>query len=395
MRYDFDEVIDRKGTNSIKWEFTSFDIEGSTDDTLPLWIADMDFKCAEPILDAIHKRVDRHIFGYSVAASKEYFQAVCGWFERRFDWKIDSNNIVTSPGIVPALAFLIRVLTSEGDGIIIQSPVYYPFTNMIKNNNRTIVYNSLINNEGYYNIDFKDLEEKAKESNNKLMILCSPHNPVGRVWNEEELMRIAEICLKNEVFLISDEIHCDLIRKNSNFVPAGKIIDSDRLISCTAPSKSFNIAGLQMSNIVIKSAEIKKLWNREIADKTGLSYTNPLGIVAAEAAYNEGEDWLEHVIDYIDDNLQYVDNYLKEHMPKAKYIIPEGTYFAWVDLNGYGYNHEELRELMVKKAGVALDEGYIFGKEGAGFERINVACPRSILQKCLDRMSGVLEKRTV
>lgn len=392
MKYDFDEIIDRKGTNSIKWECMTYNIEGSDEDTLPLWIADMDFACAQPIIDALHERVDRMIFGYSTFNSENYYKAVTGWFAKRFKWKVEHEDIFFSPGVVPALGALIRILTKEGEGVIIQRPVYYPFTNMIENNNRVIVNNTLINKNGKYFIDFDDLEEKAKKQSNRMMILCSPHNPVGRVWTEEELKKIGEICIKNDVFLISDEIHSDLIRKEKKHVPIAKIFNNENIITCTSPSKTFNLAGLQMSNIIITNDEIKDKWNKEVYDKLGLMGANPFGIVATQTAYEEGEEWLEQVLDYIDENLKFVDTYLKENMPKAKYIIPDGTYLAWIDLRGYDHNYKELKELMVKNAKLALDDGYIFGKEGEGFERINVACPRSILISCLDKMKSVLEK---
>lgn len=392
MKYDFDEIIDRKGTNSIKWECITCKIEGTDEDTLPLWIADMDFVCAQPIINALHKRVDKLIFGYTTYNNDNYFRAVTSWFDRRYKWKIKYEDIFFSPGVVPALGALIRILTKEGEGVIIQRPVYYPFTDMIENNNRIIVNNTLINKDGKYYIDFDDLEEKAKIQDNKLMILCSPHNPVGRVWTEEELKKIGEICIKHDVFLISDEIHSDLIRKGKKHVPIAKIFDNENIITCTSPSKTFNLAGLQSSNIIISNNEIKKKWNREVYDRLGLMEANPFGIVATKVAYEEGEEWLEQVIDYIDENLKFVDRYLVENMPKAKYTIPEGTYLAWIDLREYEYNYKDLKELIVKKAKLALDDGYIFGKEGEGFERINVACPRSILINCLDKMKSALER---
>lgn len=392
MKYNFDEVIDRKGTNSIKWDCITCNIEGSDEDTLPLWIADMDFACAQPIIDALHKRVDRLIFGYSTFNSLEYYKAVTGWFDRRYKWKIKKEDIFFSPGVVPALGGLIRILTKEGEGVIIQRPVYYPFSNMIRNNNRVIVNNSLINDNGMYYMDFDDLEEKAKNQNNKVMILCSPHNPVGRVWTEDELLKVAEICERNDVFLISDEIHSDLIRKEAKHIPIAKIFDHENIVTCTSPSKTFNIAGLSISNIIISNEDLKQKWNKEIYDKLGLTGANPFGIVAAQVAYDEGEEWLEQVLDYIDENLKFLDRYLKENMPKAKFLIPEGTYLAWIDLRGYDYDYKDLNKLIVRNAKLALDDGYIFGEEGEGFERVNVACPRSILENCLDKMKSVLEK---
>lgn len=393
MIYDFDEIVNRKGTNSLKWEFPHFGVKGADYETLPLWVADMDFPCAQPILDAVHKRVDRQIFGYSVAYTKEYTDAVSLWFRRRFDWDISNEEIVVCPGVVPAIGFLIRMLTQAGEGVIIQRPVYYPFTNMIVNNKRKVVNNSLVNVDGHYSINFDDLEEKAKDPNNTLMLFCSPHNPVGRVWSKEELERVGQICLENNVILVSDEIHCDLVRKGVKHIPISSLFESDRIITCTAPSKTFNMAGLQVSNIIIKNNEFREKWQKEVFDTIGIYGINSIGISATEAAYNEGEEWLGQVTAYIDKNLEYVKSFIDKHLSKAKFDIPMGTYFAWIDLRDYGYKYVELKELMVKKAKVALDEGYIFGEEGNGFERINVACPQSILKECLQRMKTALENK--
>jgi len=268
--------------------------------------------------------------------------------------------------------------------------VYYPFKEIIENNNRRTINNALINNEGFYLVDFKDLEEKASEKNTSMMILCNPHNPVGRVWKEEELIKMAGICLENDVIIISDEIHCDLLRKESEFIPLGSIISDDRIISCTSASKSFNLAGMQIANIIIKKEEFRHLWDDDILGKQGLYGSNPFGIVATIAAYNQARSWLKHTNQYIDANLQYVMEFLNKYLPKAIYKIPEGTYFAWIDFRPYGLSAEKLETLIQKKAGVLLDEGYIFGKEGVGFERINVACPRSILKDCLERIQKVI-----
>lgn len=386
MKYDLDRIIERKGTSSVKWEFIK---GGKANHLLPLWVADMDFECAEPIKAALHSRVDREIFGYTVPMD-DYYDAVTGWFRRRFQWEIDKEDIVIAPGVVPALGFLIRAFTREGDGVIIQRPVYYPFSTMIENNNRKIVNNSLIYKDGKYYIDFEDLEKKAKKPKNKVLLLCSPHNPVGRVWTEGELIKIAEICLKYNVIIVADEVHCDLIREDVEFIPMAKLIDNERIISCTAPSKTFNLAGLKTANIIAKKGIAQNKLRKEIFELTGLFGVNSLSISAIEAAYKEGEDWLNQVNKYIDDNLRFVAEFVKENFPKASLIPAEGTYFAWIDFNAYGISHNELEKLMLEKAEVALNEGYIFGEEGKGFERINVACPRSILEDCLNRMKEAI-----
>lgn len=261
---------------------------------------------------------------------------------------------------------------------------------VIESNGRRNINNALIEKDGYYSINFKDLEEKASLTDTSMMVLCSPHNPVGRVWTKDELTEIARICLENDVILVSDEIHCDLIRKDSYFIPMGCINSDERIISCTSASKSFNLAGMQISNIIIKSEKFRKLWKKEIFENSALFGSNPLGIAATEAAYTRGTSWLEQVNQYIDSNLRYVKDFLDGNMPDLNYSIPEGTYFAWIDFRSYGFSAKQLEEIMQKKAGVLLDEGYIFGEEGIGFERINVACPRSILHDCLLRIKKAI-----
>lgn len=390
MQYDFDEVVSREGTHSVKWEFIP-PVEGRTNaELLPLWVADMDFPCAAPILEALHGRVDRRIFGYSNARSRNYLDAVQAWFRERYQWHFDIDDIHLSPGVVPAIAILIKCLTRPGDGIIIQKPVYYPFMLLIENNGRRIVNNALLEKDGNYTMDFAGLETLAARPDTTLMILCSPHNPVGRVWTADELGRLAEICLNNDVTIISDEIHCDLLRRHSRHIPLAKINADERIVTCTAASKSFNLAGLQTSNIIIRDKTIREKWTVELQRRSGLFGSNPMGIVATEAAYTKGASWLEQVNRYIDGNLEYVKDFLGTHLDKARYVIPEGTYFAWIDFRDYGYSARTLEEMVQRQAGVYLDEGYIFGDEGAGFERINVACPRSILHECLVRIRDVI-----
>lgn len=391
MIYDFESIIDRKNTNSLKWEFVSHAIEGAHPDALPLWLADMDFACAQPILDALHRRIDRKIFGYSDHHTDKYYDAVCGWFKRRFDWAIPPENIVVSPGVVPALCFLVRALTEEGQGIIIQQPVYYPFSEAIINNNRRVVNNSLINEDGHYTIDFEDLEQKAQDPENRLMIFCSPHNPVGRAWTPAELTIVADICRENNVILISDEIHCDIVRKGVKHTPIAKLTSNDQIIVCTSASKSFNLAGMHHANIIIKSQDLRNRWYEEVHRRTLLIGPNTLGIVATQAAYTQGEEWLTQVNGYIDANLDYVAQYLKKNLPSVRYEVPEGTYLAWLDMRPLGYSHIELKALMLERANVALDEGPMFGEEGQGFMRINAACPRPILNECLKRMKLALQ----
>lgn len=392
-KYNFDKVVDRIDTDSVKWDFRTNCSPKAQKDGLPLWIADMDFECADPIIKALHHRVDHKIFGYSSNNSDKYFDAFCNWYKRRFDWDIDRKSVVFSPGVVPAIALLVRVLTKPSEGVIIQKPVYYPFTNKIENNDRKVINNSLIYEDGTYKMDYEDLDKKASDPNNKVLILCSPHNPVGRVWSEEELKRVVEICKKHDVWIVADEIHSDLIRKEVKHTPLQLLCSDykDKIVTCVAPSKSFNLAGMQLSNIIINNAELRKRYKHEIVATGGVSSPNPFAIVSAIAAYNESEDWLDELNDYLDKNVEFIKEFLLNNIPKAKLIYPEGTYLVWIDLNAFGLNEIDLEDLMFKKANVLLDEGYIFGKEGIGFERINAACPRSILKECLERIKKALD----
>jgi cystathionine beta-lyase len=390
MKYDFDKVVDRRGTHSMKLDCLP---EGAPSDALSLWVADMDFPCAEPIIRALHERVDRMIFGYTVYDSEECKQAIIGWFKRRYDYEIAPEEIFYSPGVVPAIGFLLNMLSEEGDGIIIQRPVYYPFTNKILGNNRKVADNALIYEDGKYRMDFADLEEKLADPANKGLILCSPHNPAGRVWTEEELNRTVDLCKKYDKWIISDEIHCDLTRAGVTHIPLLKLRPDykDRIVQCTAPSKTFNLAGMQMSNIIIPNPEYRKKWLHETADKFSLELPTTLGLTALIAAYNEGDEWLDQVKAYIDGNFAFAREYIEREIPKAKVVEAEGTYLLWVDLNAYCRDSEELKDKMCNQARVALDEGYIFGEEGIGFERLNLACTRATLTECLERMKKALE----
>lgn len=317
-----------------------------------------------------------------------------GGVKRRFNWEIDRENIFFSPGVVPAIAFLVNALTEENQGIIIQKPVYYPFEAKIKGNNRVVVNNPLKYENDEYIMDYEDFEEKAKDENNKIFILCNPHNPVGRVWKEEELRTIVDICKKHDLWIISDEIHCDIIRKGIKLIPLELVCPDykDKIITCTAPSKSFNLAGLQMSNIIINNKEAQEKWTEETMIKASISAPNPFAIVATIAAYNDCEDWMNEVNDYIDKNIEYISNFIKEHMPNVKMVPSEGTYLVWLDFREYGLNEKELENIMLNKAKVILDEGYIFGEEGIGFERINVASPISIIEECMNRIKNAFDE---
>ncbi len=389
MKYNFDEIISRKEPHSVKWEagelLKQFGItERFDDETISLFVADMDFQCPQPVLDALHARVEMKMFGYSIhKTTSDYDEAIQGWFKRRHNWEISAESIIYCPGTVHAINIAIKAYTKVGDGIIIQQPVYTPFMRSIEGNQRKVVNNSLIRNDGYYTIDFDDLEQKAQEPNNTMFILCSPHNPVGRVWTPDELIRMATICLDNDVTIIADEIHGDLVRKDVRHYPLCTVVDDDRIVACTATNKTFNMAGLHCSNIIIHNKEMRNAFTAEL----GFNLPSPFTISALIAAYNEGEDWLAQVNEYIDGNLTFMQEFLREHMPKVRFIIPEGTYIGWLDFSAYGLSPEEVHDRIYNRANVVLEDGHRFGPEGADFQRICVPSPRPLLQQALERIA--------
>lgn len=394
-KYNFDEYVERRNTNCTKWDNLDKTFPRAKKDSIPMWIADMDFAVADPIIESVHRVADRKVFGYSTRETDEFYNAVLGWYKRRFDWELDRKSIMFCGGVVPAVALLIRLLTEEGNGVIIQRPVYYPFTNKIKENNRKVVNNPLIYKNGKYTMNFEDLEEKAADPNNKLMILCSPHNPVGRVWTEEELKKVVEICKKHDVFIIADEIHNDLVRKGHKHINLQKLCPEykEHIVTCLAASKTFNLAGMQMSNIIINTPELREAWLKEVPKSGAQHNPNPFSIEAVIAAYNESEDWLDELIEYLDSNAKYVEEFVKENLPKVKVTPLEGTYLMWLDFNEYGISADELETIMLEEAGLIFDEGTMFGEEGSGFERINIACPRCILEECMKRIHESFKDR--
>ncbi|MCG8472038.1 MAG: pyridoxal phosphate-dependent aminotransferase [Desulfobacterales bacterium] len=386
MTYNFDAVIDRTETHSMKWDPTSLKEQFNAEDLLPLWVADMDFKAPQPVIDALTQRATHGIYGYT-HRTEAYHQAVTGWMKRRHDWDISQEWVLFTPGIVPAINFLIQSLCRPGDGIIVQPPVYYPFFTAIKNNGCHLVLNPLVYDKNQYLMNFNDLKRKAEDPRNTLLLLCSPHNPVGRVWNREELTELGKICTENNVTIVSDEIHSDLVFEGFKHTPLASISNdfSNNCISCTAPSKTFNLAGLQTSNLIISNPEIRRKVTRTI-EQHHLGLSNCFGTVGLIAAYTHGEPWLEQLLDYLKKNVETLEHFLKERLPEIKLIKPEGTYLAWLDCHSIESDPIALERVMQKKAQLALDEGYIFGEEGHGFERINFACPKSILEKALKAM---------
>ena len=388
--YDFDKIIDRHGTNCLKFDFAKE--RGKNGDELSLWVADMDFEVAKPITDALQAQVNHGIYGYTEVKS-DYFEIVKNWFKDNFGWEIKKGSLVKTPGVVYAIAMAVKAFTKEGEAVIIQQPVYYPFGEMIIANNRKLVNSPLVLKEGRYEIDFEDFEKKIVENNVKLFILCSPHNPVGRVWSVEELKKIGDICIKHGVVIFSDEIHADFVyepNKHHVFASLGESYAANSVIA-TAPSKSFNIAGLQVSNIFIENKKLRDAFRNEIV-KSGYSQLNTMGLVAARAAYESGKEWLDEVRAYIRDNLIFFRDYLKENIGELSLIEPEGTYLVWVDFRKLGLSEKQREDLIVNKAKLWIDSGAMFGVDGEGFERFNIACPRSYLKQALDSLKKAVEE---
>jgi cysteine-S-conjugate beta-lyase len=389
MKYDFNQLIDRENTNSVKWDPSILKkflgVEG--EDLLPLWVADMDFRVPECLIEDLKKRVDHGIFGYS-APLDEYYGALSWWQKTRHNWEIKQEWVTVTPGVVPALNFIIRALSDEGDKVIIQQPVYNPFKTVIENNNRIVVNNALILKDDNYVMDFEDLEMKAKDPNTKLLILCSPHNPLGRIWSREELQQLGEICNKHNVIVISDEIHNDLILPSYHHITYALLGHefSDNSVICTAPSKTFNLAGLQTSNIIIPNKSIKEKIDKEL-EKSSLMFPNVFGIVATTSVYSEGgAEWLDQLLLYLEENLKFLEKYLEENLPQVKLYKPQGTYLAWLDFSRTNLEYKEIERRITEDAKVLLDGGSWFGSSGEGFMRINIACPRSTLLKAITRI---------
>lgn len=400
MSYNFDKLIDRHGTNCGKWEFMFVQNRYAEMDTLPFWVADMDFPCPDGVIEALHQRVDNKAFGYSINLTGEFFRSICGWFQHRFDWYVNSKDIFYCNGIVPAINFLIQIMTHEGDQVLLQPPIYRPFYSKIQSNHRTPIENQLILCDGNFEIDFADFERKVKEPKTTLFLLCSPHNPTGRVWSEEELRRMGELCFENGVRIISDEIHHDIVAPDVKHIPLEKLFPEHKneIITGTSASKTFNLAGMAYSNIIIHDPHLQSLWNKLAAGDYGVMYPNPLSITAIEAAYATGEPWIDQLNEYLHENLVFTRDYLKHNLPKARMTVPEGTYFAWIDVEAYlqGEVRSDVDSYLVKTANILIESGSegvpIFGPGGENYLRMNVACPRSLLEEGLRRMCTALNR---
>lgn len=385
---DFDRIIDRKNTRCLKYDFAVK--RGMPEDVLPLWVADMDFETSSYIEDALTERVKEGIFGYSDVQTP-YFEIIRDWMIRHHDWEPQEKWLIKTPGVVFALAMAVKAYTDPGDKVLLQQPVYYPFSEVITDNGREVVSNDLVLTEdGTYKIDFTDFEQKIIANGIKLFLLCSPHNPVGRVWTREELETIGDICVKHGVTVVSDEIHNDFIWEGTHTVFAGiKKEFADISVTCTSPSKTFNLASMLISNIFIPDQILRRKFRKEM-DRAGISQLSVLGLVATEAAYAHGDEWYAAMKNYVRDNIAFARAYVEEKMQGVRMIDTQGTYLIWLDFRQTGLTVEELDHKIIYEAGLWLDSGKIFGKTGEGFERINVACPRAVLQEALDRIRGIL-----
>ena len=385
MRYDFDKVYDRKNTNSLKWDFHKE--RGHDERELPLWVADMDFCSPKPVIDALHETADRGFFGYTVAGYEDK-KNVSDYFSRRHQYAPEPEYIVFAPGVCFALTMAVLAFSEENDAVMISEPVYYPFASIVTGVKRKLIRNELKQDKtGRYEIDFALFEQQIKENNVKLYILCSPHNPVGRVWTKEELMRLGEICLAHGVYVLADEIHADFVYEGKKHIPFASISKEFENNSAvfTSPSKTFNMAGLQIAEAVIKDEKKRRRFVGE-SNRAGYAEVSVMGLNAMRAAYTECDDWVEELVEYIYKNILYMEQRIRDRMPLLHMIHPEGTYLPWVDFSGLGLSHSGLDRLIRERAFLWLDAGYIFGRSGEGFERFNVACPRSMLVEALDRL---------
>jgi len=391
MQYDFDTPIDRTHTWSIKHDFKKEN--GKADDILPLWVADMDFRSPDSVVEALKQAVDHGIFGYS-RADESYFDAVAAWYQKRHHLTLQPEWMTCTPGIVFALSIAVRAFTQEGDAVLIQPPVYHPFSRAILRNKRTLVENPLVLKDGHYEMDLEELEQKVLDEHVKLMILCNPHNPVGRVWTREELTSLADICLRHHVYVISDEIHGDFVWQGHEQTPYASISEEACLHSmmCTAPSKTFNLAGMATSNLFIPDPEMRRKFRSELLD-VGQENMNRLGLFACRAAYEGGGEWLDQLIGYLAGNLALVRDFCKNRVPQIQLVEPEGTYLAWLDCRELGMTDDELMAFFSDEAKVWLDPGTHSGEQGSGFMRFNLGSSRSVIAQALDQIEAAWKKR--
>lgn len=386
MKYDFDKTIDRRATNSYKWD-------SAPEGVLPMWVADMDFRTAPAIIDALQKRVAHGIFGYT-RVPDAYYGAVTSWFSRRHGWDIDREWIIYTSGVVPAVSAVIKALTVPGDKVIVQTPVYNCFFSSIRNNGCEIVSNPLRRTADTYEMDFDALERCAADPRAKVMLLCNPHNPAGRVWTPDELTRLGNICLRNGVTVVADEIHCELVYQGFKYTPFASLSDAflHRSVTCVSPSKAFNIAGLQIANIVAFDNDLRSRIDKAI-NINEVCDVNPFGVAATIAAYNEGEEWLNQLVDYLHGNYEAMAEFCRRELPEFPITRLEGTYLVWMDCSSLGMPSDALEHALLEDARLWLNAGTMYGAEGEGYMRWNIACPRSVMLDGLNRFLNFVRSR--
>lgn len=390
MNYNFDDILERKNTASKKWDGVK-DHFGTEKDILPMWVADMDFQVPYPIVKALKERAEHGIYGYTTRTDR-YLDSIVDWFTNRHDWVIDKDWILHSPGVISALSLMIHTFTEPNDKVIVQSPVHHAFYRVINQQGRNVVENELHVENGYYTIDFNNLEEKMKDSAAKMLILCSPHNPIGRVWTNEELIKLGDLCSKHNILMISDEVWCDIVYEPNKHIPYASISHelANHSITCISPSKTFNLMGLNTSAIVIPNKSLRDKFENAL-NAFSLSAPNYFGSTALEVAYDNGEGWLDSLLEYLKGNIQFINQFLNEYMPDVQMVQPEGTYLAWLDFKKLELEDEKLEEIITTESNVGLDKGPIFGTGGEGFMRMNFACPRSTIEKGLQNIYQALK----
>ncbi|MBO4880498.1 MAG: pyridoxal phosphate-dependent aminotransferase [Firmicutes bacterium] len=390
MKYNFDEIIDRRGTSCLKYDF-GMKRKGRSD-LLPMWVADMDFKLPDEILEDLHKRIDHGIFGYTDPLD-DYFEALNHWFSTRYGYTVKPEWVTLGACLVYGVHISVQAFTQPGDGVMVMQPVYYPFSEAIKQNGRKLV-NCQLKYDGAYSIDFEKMEKQMKEENVKVLIFCSPHNPVGRVWTKEELEKVGDLCLKYDVIWMVDEIHCDFVFPGHKFTSVFNLDEKyqKNLAMYTSPGKTFNVAGLQSANIIIPNPELRAKF-KQANTSAGYSQANVMGQVAIKSCYTKGAEWVDQLVEYIWGNVCYMKDFVEKNFPKAHFVDPDGTYLTWVDFSGYGLSDEDLEHLMVEEAKLWLDSGAIFGPETKQFERFNLGCPRSVVEQAMKQLKAAFDAR--
>ena len=390
MKYNFDEIVDRRGTSCLKYDF-GMKRKGRSD-LLPMWVADMDFKLPDEILEDLHKRIDHGIFGYTDPLD-DYFEALNYWFSTRYGYTVKPEWVTLGACLVYGVHISVQAFTQPGDGVMVMQPVYYPFSEAIKQNGRKLV-NCQLKYDGAYSIDFEKMEKQMKEENVKVLIFCSPHNPVGRVWTKEELEKVGDLCLKYDVIWMVDEIHCDFIFPGHKFTSVFNLDEKyqKNLAMYTSPGKTFNVAGLQSANIIIPNPELRAKF-KQANTSAGYSQANVMGQVAIKSCYTKGAEWVDQLVEYIWGNVCYMKDFVEKNFPKAHFVDPDGTYLTWVDFSGYGLSDEDLEHLMVEEAKLWLDSGAIFGPETKQFERFNLGCPRSVVEQAMKQLKAAFDAR--